>query len=427
ETKTALFNVTVSGAVQPGTSVDLTVVLESGEYSAEKTFYLTIGLILEDFETGDFSSFPWQFGGNGNWIITATGAYEGAYCSKSGSIGNSETSELMVTMEVLSADSISFFRKVSSEEDYDYLEFYIDGVLMGEWSGEEGWSKVSFPVGPGNRTFKWVYSKDWYVTGGSDCAWIDYIVFPPVTGSGGTLSVNATATPAVICQGESSQLNAYASGGNGNYSFQWTPPTGLNNTTIPNPIATPTATITYTVTVSDGADVVTDQVTVTVHPVPETPIIQQIDDYLYSNAVDGNHWYNSNGPVQGATGQIFYPTATDYYYVIVTNTYGCESNPSNSIYFVFTGMEELDSRWIRVYPNPASDFWYVEMQIEEAGEVEVSLSGLSGKTIPGYGDTRILETGLHRMVFPADGLKPGIYLLQIRMNGSIRTIKLVIY
>ncbi|MCO5260294.1 MAG: PKD domain-containing protein [Crocinitomicaceae bacterium] len=59
--------------------------------------------------------------------------------------------------------------------------------------------------------------------------------------------------------------NGNPSGG-GDLSFGWSPPEGLDDTTIPNPTATPTQTTTYTVTVTDNATgcTATDQVTITV-------------------------------------------------------------------------------------------------------------------------------------------------------------------
>ena len=69
-------------------------------------------------------------------------------------------------------------RKVSSESEYDYLRFYIDGVQKEQWSGEVAWSNVTYAVTPGLHTFKWTYSKDVSVVAGSDCAWVDYIIFP---------------------------------------------------------------------------------------------------------------------------------------------------------------------------------------------------------------------------------------------------------
>jgi gliding motility-associated-like protein len=76
-------------------------------------------------------------------------------------------------------------------------------------------------------------------------------------------------TPAIsndvsICAGETTQL--YASGG---VYYKWTPSTGLNNDTIPNPIATPSQTTTYHVDISNGGCADSSKsVTVTVNQPP---------------------------------------------------------------------------------------------------------------------------------------------------------------
>ncbi len=73
---------------------------------------------------------------------------------------------------------ITFYRKVSSEDNFDYLRFYIDGVEQDKWSGGKDWERISFPVIAGTRTFEWIYSKDGSESEGNDTAWIDDIVFP---------------------------------------------------------------------------------------------------------------------------------------------------------------------------------------------------------------------------------------------------------
>jgi gliding motility-associated-like protein len=50
----------------------------------------------------------------------------------------------------------------------------------------------------------------------------------------------------IICGGESVQLHA-----SGGMDYNWSPVTGLDHTTIPNPIASPVHTTAYTVTVKD--------------------------------------------------------------------------------------------------------------------------------------------------------------------------------
>ena len=180
------FSVTVSEEMLPGETIHFSFHLSSMPYTAQKEFLLPVGLIIEDFETGDFSSFGWLFAGNQPWTITSSEKQQGEYSAASGDINDLQTSVLYIDMEVIGDDSISFFRKVSCEDDpsgtdYDWLAFYIDDIELDRWDGELDWSQVSYPVQEGSRTFKWVYNKDYSVSSGSDAAWVDYIVFPGVT------------------------------------------------------------------------------------------------------------------------------------------------------------------------------------------------------------------------------------------------------
>ncbi|MCD4744893.1 MAG: T9SS type A sorting domain-containing protein, partial [Bacteroidales bacterium] len=181
EIKNAVFNVTIDPLATVGTILEIDFAVSSGMYFAEKTFYPMIGIILEDFETGNFEKFDWELTYPNPWLVTDNGPYEGYWCARSGSVSHMGTTEMSISFNVIAQDSISFYRKVSSEQNYDFLKFYIDGVKKDDWSGELEWNKVAFPVSIGNHTFKWVYSKDYSTSHGNDCAWIDYIVFPPVS------------------------------------------------------------------------------------------------------------------------------------------------------------------------------------------------------------------------------------------------------
>lgn len=177
----ATFNITCDISTPLGTSIDLTMDVSAGNYGISQTYYESVGIVLEDWETGGFSSFPWTFDGTADWFITDVDPYEGNYCSQSGTIADGQTSEMEVELYISTADNISFYRKVSSESSYDYLRFYIDGTQQGQWSGEVAWEQVSYPVTAGLHTFMWVYYKDGSVSNGSDCGWVDYIIFPPVS------------------------------------------------------------------------------------------------------------------------------------------------------------------------------------------------------------------------------------------------------
>ncbi|MCK5775330.1 MAG: T9SS type A sorting domain-containing protein, partial [Bacteroidales bacterium] len=205
---TAEFNVSVSEDISTGSSIIFTNTVDAGSYSAVKEFGFKVGLIIEDWETGDFNKYGWINSGNGDWTISDNEPYEGTYCAKSGAIGDNQKSTLSITYYVSFDDKINFFAKVSSENNYDYLKFYIDGSEKGNWSGIMDWTEVSFDVTEGEHTFKWEYKKDASATGGDDCAWVDYITLPTM------LFPKADAgEDGEICQGGSTdyQLNAIAS------------------------------------------------------------------------------------------------------------------------------------------------------------------------------------------------------------------------
>ena len=181
ESKQAEFEVVVDGAAPVGTVIDFACNLNTCNYTDDKTYYRNVGLLKEDFETGDFLSYEWHMGGSAPWLIDADNPFNGVYCSKSGTISDDATSELYINLTVISDDVISFARKVSSEDTYDFLKFYIDDVMIGQWSGEQDWQVVTFDISEGSHTLLWSYEKDMSVSGGSDCAWIDDVVFPAST------------------------------------------------------------------------------------------------------------------------------------------------------------------------------------------------------------------------------------------------------
>lgn len=174
-------SITVANGVTEGASYEIAYLLTAGHYSLQGIHVVTIGNVVESFETGDFSMYNWQFSGSANWTVVSTGAHTGTYCAKSGTIGSSSRTDLVITTEVLADGELSFFKKVSSENGYDKLYFYIDNVEKGNWSGEVAWSEETYAITTGTHTFKWSYQKDGSVNNGSDCAWVDDIKFPPTS------------------------------------------------------------------------------------------------------------------------------------------------------------------------------------------------------------------------------------------------------
>ncbi|MCB0806000.1 MAG: T9SS type A sorting domain-containing protein [Bacteroidales bacterium] len=412
-TKDAVFSISVDAAAPLGEVVTANYNVESSPYAYNTVLSFNIGLMIEDFETGGFDAYAWEFGGNANWTMVETGTYEGNYSAKSGTISHNESSSIMITMDISVDDEISFYQKVSSEDGYDFLRFYIDGVMEGEWDGQGSWSLETFAVTAGVHTFKWAYEKDYSVSSNEDCAWIDYIVFPPFAGSA-PLGVFASASPDEICIGESTQLNAFAVGGTGEFTYSWNPVSGLSDPNIANPVATPSVTTTYTVTADDGENTVTDEIEITVNEVPEQPTITQNNNVLVSSASTGNQWYNSEGAIPGAVQQSYMPNATDDYYVMVTNDSGCESEPSEAIHFIYTGVIELNTgQTVNVYPNPFRDQLTVDYSVNGNSAVTISIFNTFGQTIRSMETRQNVAAGTHRVNINTRDLENGIYFIRI--------------
>lgn len=192
-TVNAIFSITISAAASIGANVDLTYTATAGAYSVTTAYFERVSIAMEDYETNDFTQFPWVTGGTQPWFTTTDNAYDDVYCSKSGLIGGNQQSTMSITINVLVNDSITFYRAVSSELNYDYLKFYIDNVSVGSWSGVAAWSRQAYAVTAGVHTFKWEYMKDQVVDDNSDCSWVDNVVFPPFNTGVGISETNSAS------------------------------------------------------------------------------------------------------------------------------------------------------------------------------------------------------------------------------------------
>ena len=174
------FNITVDQNTPIGTNILFPFNFTDQIYSYQTSFSEIVGVIDEDYESGDFSQFSW-IQGTYPWLVDNTEIYEGVHSSRSAiSLPDNEESELSVNLNVLADGDISFFKFVSSEYDFDFLKFKINGTKLDEWSGiDTVWSFVSFPVSAGLNTFKWEYDKDASQSDGLDAAWICLLYTSP--------------------------------------------------------------------------------------------------------------------------------------------------------------------------------------------------------------------------------------------------------
>lgn len=165
--------------------------------------------LADDFETGDLSRLPWQMSGAAPWYVTEESAASGRYSLRSGAIGDGQDSRASVTLN-LQQGTASFSYRVSSEPNWDFLEFYLDGTLVQRWSGEVAWTTYPFVVTAGTHTLEWRYAKDAANRAGADAAFIDNLDLPvvvPPDGTRPTLSISRVTTGGVEIrlQGQTNQ------------------------------------------------------------------------------------------------------------------------------------------------------------------------------------------------------------------------------
>ncbi|KAJ3446359.1 hypothetical protein M0812_08897 [Anaeramoeba flamelloides] len=123
------------------------------------------------------SSYDFETWGNAEWYSQYNISYCNGSSAQSGKIGHSEYTS-MSTMTYV--ECVSFWWNLESEGGgYDYLTFYIDGVLDQERYGFVYWENVQQNFHLGLHNFTWSYRKntlDRYYNGQSS-GWVDKISF----------------------------------------------------------------------------------------------------------------------------------------------------------------------------------------------------------------------------------------------------------
>jgi PKD repeat protein len=86
----------------------------------------------------------------------------------------------------------------------------------------------------------------------------------------GVVTWTGAGNDATICAGATATIGTLATGGSGRFAYTWFPTTGLNNANIARPIASPTTTTTYYVSLldSNSGNTWIDTITVNVNPTP---------------------------------------------------------------------------------------------------------------------------------------------------------------
>ena len=435
--KTAQFKMTVDQDACTGSSVDLNVNAFSGRYHVQKRFPESIGGIFEDWETHSFTKFPWSFGGDKQWTID-TIRYDGLYSARSGWIYDQQSTELNLNYTSGASDSISFFRKVSSEANYDFLSFFIDDVLQDQWSGEMNWQRVAFPVPAGTHKFTWQYATDVYQLNGSNAGWIDDILFPAPP-----LPQIYAGPSDTICSGQFCQLHGTVSAAD---SLRWSTNgdgTFSNDTTV-SPTYTPgvndinSGSVKLRLKGFGPNGCYTSSMQLTIGTVPNAHINLDQNDtlcagqafHLWAETAEGVKylWMPGNFQTQAisvdtsVTGGI----SSTWIKLRTINQFNCSA--SDSIRLTFkncTGIDESKSEFTsEVFPNPNNGEFILKLFSPKPKKVSLKLMNSLNMLV--FTETDVPVSGTFRRSFTFKDLAPGVYLLLIEREAGRTCIKISI-
>ena len=167
----------LSASAQYGDYIELLSTLDCTPYIVDKNFEFRVGRVRESFESSTFTVFPWINISDKPWTITGSNSVDGGLSARSGTISHNATSVLFMRTYFPEADTVKFYFKVSSEPNYDYLQFNLNDKEVLKYSGETSWEKFKIAVPAGFNRMEWIYKKDNSVSQGADGAWIDLIDF----------------------------------------------------------------------------------------------------------------------------------------------------------------------------------------------------------------------------------------------------------
>ncbi len=276
------------------------------------------------------------------------------------------------------------------------------------------WNSTSSltPSNVSNPTVTPTVGENYIVTGtdangcqNSDTVFID-VYLPPTVDAG---------IDAAVCEGDSIEL---AASGASTYSWQFN--TTLSQLIGSNVWATPTTQTTYMVTGTDANGCVgTDQVTISVNALPNSPTVTQDSIYLISDVDTGIQWYLDGNILTGETDDTLIYTAYDngIYSIIYTDLNGCSSDTTGaasgtggggSIEIIDVSVNEITELNVNIYPNPTVNVVTIEL---DHNINEVFIYDFTGKLILNQGNIKqnkheinlaFLPSGSYFMVINSD-------------------------
>jgi len=148
------------------------------------------------------------------------------------------------------------------------------------------------------------------------------------------------------------------------------------------------------------------------NPAPAIPSITSSGSDLQSTSATTYQWYLNGNLISGANSQNYTPTQSGIYVVRITDANGCVYRYSPGfVYSVSTGISEIKTKNITVYPNPTTGIVDLDFNYQTFKEVRVVVYDVYGKIVMTSTDNwrldlTTLSNGIYTLAISLDNKKP---------------------
>ena len=213
--------------VAAGETCEVTVELNSqvaGDKNAELHFDFgdrsshvkLSALVLPEVNLGealDNNTLTWFSGGASPWRAQNSSNVTGQSEAVTGNAGDLELSVLSTA--VTGPGELSFRWRVSSEQDYDFLNFRINGETIERISGEQPYVSINYSLPEGSYIIEWSYEKDESLSAGDNRGYLDDVQYTGQPGSGDSDDNSTDSPDDSSSDGNSSNDNSTGGSGDG--------------------------------------------------------------------------------------------------------------------------------------------------------------------------------------------------------------------
>ena len=161
-----------------GTMFTVNVNALTGSYSDNKSITLTVGTVMESFETGDFAHLDWQHEGDADWLVTDAVSHSGTFSAQSPELSKKQSAVFSVEIENTTDGEMTFYYKTNIKHSKAALIIYFDGEAVDLIDGDHDWTLYSLDIRAGHHTIGWCYYTGNSNNVADNVCWIDDITFP---------------------------------------------------------------------------------------------------------------------------------------------------------------------------------------------------------------------------------------------------------